>query len=82
MSTNSERLAAYLAAEAKVLVGQEVRTEGPNGGMQIWRGAELQQLREEIRKLQAVVATEEAAAARRPTIGGLGYGLASFDNCR
>lgn len=82
MSTNSDRLAAYIAAEAKVLVGQEVRTEGPNGGMQIWRGADLEQLQGEIRKLQAAVANETAAAARRPTFGGLGYSLASFDNCR
>lgn len=82
MSTNSDRLAAYLAAEARVLIGQQVSTEGPNGGMQVWRGADLQQLQGEIRKLQAAVAAENAAAANRPAIGGLGYGLASFDNCR
>jgi hypothetical protein len=76
MSTNSDRLAAYIAAEARVLKGQEVRLEGP-GGFRVWRGADLEQLREEIAKLQAAVDNENAPDM--PRIGGLGFALARLD---
>lgn len=80
MSVASERLARYIAAETAVLEGQEVRVEG-SSGMRTWRGADLRELREEIKRLQAQVAAEEAATAKRPTIGGLSFAVARMDGC-
>lgn len=60
MSTNSDRLQLYLAAEAKILGGQSVRM----GDRQLQR-ADLSEVRAEIRMLQAAVARETAATAGR-----------------
>lgn len=80
MSTASERLARYIAAETAVLEGQEVRLDGP-GGYRTWRGPDLAELRAEIQKLQAAVDAETAATTTKPTFGGLGFAIARMDGC-
>ena len=57
---NQTRLAAYVAAEAKILQGQSVRF-----GDRELRRADLAEIRKEIGLLQSVVAREEAGAAGR-----------------
>lgn len=56
-----DRLAAYLAAEAKILVGQEY-TVGDGSTARRLKRADLAEVRDEIRRLQAEVAAAEAAA--------------------
>lgn len=60
MSTNSDRLQLYLAAEAKILGGQSVSM----GDRQLQR-ADLAEVRAEIKVLQVAVARESAAANGR-----------------
>lgn len=56
-TTNQDRLNLYLAAEAKILNGQEVRM-----GERFLRMADLAEVRSAIASLQAAVARDEAAA--------------------
>ncbi len=79
MSTNSERLARYIAAETAILKGQEVAFD-TGGGMRKWRGADLGEIRAEIQKLQALVDAENAVGTK-PTFGGLGFVVARMDGC-
>lgn len=65
MSITSDRLTAYLAAEAKILAGQSVRW----GDRQLTR-ADLAEVRTAIKDLQ-----RQQAAERR---GGLSVGVATF----
>lgn len=57
---NQTRLDAYVAAEAKILVGQSVTFDGRSLAR-----ANLAEVRNEIARLQAIVAREQAAAAGR-----------------
>lgn len=79
MSTASERLARYIAAESAILEGQEVRMEGP-GGYKVWRGADLDVIRKAIEDLRRDVAAERAAASGAPTIGGLTFSRFRLDS--
>lgn len=58
MSIASDRLALYLQAEASILSGQEVRSASGRS----LKMPDLEAVRSEIRKLQAEVAAEAAAA--------------------
>lgn len=78
MSTASERLARYIAAETAILEGQEVRMEGP-GGYKVWRGADLAEIRKAIEDLRREVANETAAAGGAPRIGGLTFSRFRMD---
>lgn len=69
MHLTRTRLAAYIAAEAAILKGQEVR-----GGDRSHRMAELAEVRRAITELQRQIAREEAAAGGR----GLNYSLANL----
>lgn len=67
---NKTRLDAYVAAELKILGGQSVRM-----GERYLQFADLEQVRDEIKKLQRLVAQEEAAAAGRvPGIAQANFG--------
>ncbi len=66
MSTNSDRLARYIAAETAILEGQSVRHES---GRELTM-ADLSEVRDEIEKLQRAVARENA--------GGGGFKSADF----
>lgn len=77
-TTTAERLQAYRDAEAQILLGQEVRIDLSGSGQQVWRGADLGIIQTEIRALERRLASEQAAAAGAPRIGGLGFGVADF----
>jgi len=74
MSTATEMLAKYLAAEAAILEGKEVRLNG-----RVLRREDLDLVREGRKEWEAKVAAEEAAAKGTPTVGGLGFSLARLD---
>lgn len=69
VSTNSDRLQQYLAAEAKILGGQSVRM-----GDRELRRADLKEIRDEIRRLQRAVAAEESAASGRGPFARADFG--------
>ena len=77
--TTQERLTAYLAAEAAILTGQEVRADLDGAGQQVWRGADLAVIQAGIKSLQAKLAAEQAQAAGAPRIGGLTFARARLD---
>lgn len=66
MSTNSDRLARYIAAETAILDGQRVRHES---GRELTM-ADLSEVRAEIKSLQRQVARE--------TAGGGGFKAVDF----
>jgi hypothetical protein len=76
MSTATELLAKYLAAEAAVLEGKEVRFQD-----RMVRQEDLLWIQRERRALEQRVANEQAAASGVPTIGGLTFARARFDGC-
>lgn len=76
--TTQERLNAYLAAEAAILQGQQVRMDLDGGGSQLWQGADLSTIQTGIRDLRRQLAAEQAAASGAPRIGGLGFAVARF----
>ena len=81
-TTTAERLAAYRAAEAAVLNGQEVRVDlGGTGAQQLWKGADLATIQAGIAKLERQLASEQATASGTPRIGGLGFSVARLDGC-
>jgi hypothetical protein len=83
MSTATERLARYIAAETSILTGQEVRMDlGDRGGYKMLRMADLETVRQVIKDLQAEIRAEQGAASGVPTIGGLGYALANLSDHR
>jgi len=72
-------LDAYLAAELAVLAGKEARLS-INGVDRVVRREDLDMIRAGRQEWERKVAGMAAAAARRPTIGGLGYSLANFSH--
>lgn len=72
MTTATDMLAQYLAAEAALLQGKEARLE--NG--RSLRMEDLAEVRAGRKEWEARVAAETAAAAGAP---GLGYSLARLD---
>lgn len=77
--TTAERLSRYYAAEAQLLQGQEVRMDIDGTGTQVWRGADLAQVRQAIADLERKLATERRTAAGGGTFGGLGFAVARLD---
>lgn len=66
MSTATDMLAAYLAAEAAVLQGKEARI-----GDRAFRSEDLAAIRAGRAEWEAKVAAEQGRGARVPSIGGL-----------
>lgn len=66
MTTATDMLAAYIAAETAVLSGQSYNMGGRSLSM-----ANLAEIREGRAEWQARVGTEKARAAKVPTLGGL-----------
>lgn len=78
MSTATERLALYLAAEAEILKAEEVAyRNGGSGSERSLRMSRLQEVRHGIKELQREIAAENANA----TSGGLGYSVANLSGC-
>lgn len=74
-------VAAYLAAEAEVLLGKEVRMGG--SGLDRWlRLEDLEQIRAGRKEWEARVKTLQQAESGSPTFGGLSYSLADFSTQR
>jgi len=73
MSTATDMLAAYIAAETAVLSGAEYRL-----GDRMLKKADLEFIQAGRREWQAKVNAENAATTRVPTMGGLGYSVATF----
>lgn len=72
---------AYLAAEAEVLLGKEVRMGGP--GLDRWlRFEDLAEIRKGRTEWEARVKALQQTDAGAPTFGGLSYSLADFSNPR
>lgn len=74
MSTATDMLAAYLAAETDVLLGKEARV-----GDRSFRYEDLPEIRKGRQEWEARVRAEQAAARGAPTIGGLGFAVARMD---
>jgi hypothetical protein len=75
MPTAAEMHAKYLEAELAVLAGKDVSFGDPPRrlGME-----DLDQIRAGRQEWERKVASEAARASGVPTIGGLGYSVASF----
>lgn len=79
MSTATERLALYLAAEAEILKAEEVAVRSGGGGSErMLRMSRLQEVRQGIKELQREIAAEAANASN---VGGLGYSVANLSGC-
>ncbi len=74
MSTATDILAAYLAAEAAVLLGKEATI-----GDRRFRYEDLAEIRKGRAEWEARVASENAQTQGAPTIGGLGFKYARLD---
>ncbi len=74
MSTATDMLAAYTAAELDVLAGKEGRV-----GDRSFRFEDLAEIRKGRQEWEARVRTEQARASGAPSIGGLGYAVARMD---
>jgi hypothetical protein len=75
MSTATDMLAAYLAAEAAVLKGKEATI-----GERRFRYEDLSAIRDGRKEWEAKVAAENATAGKAPTIGGLTFKHARLDS--
>ena len=73
MSTATDMLSAYIAAETAILTGAEYRM-----GDRLLKRADLNMVQAGRREWQANVNAETASAIKAPTIGGLGYSVATF----
>lgn len=74
MTTATDMLAAYLAAETNLLLGKEVSFAGRRQTME-----DLPEIRKGRQEWEARVAAEQRGTAGR---GGLGnYAVARFDDC-
>lgn len=73
MTTATDMLAAYLAAEAAVLQGKEVTFDG-----RTYRSEDLDAIRAGRKEWEAKVAAESGRAAKVPTLGGLAIRHASL----
>lgn len=74
MTTAADMLAKYLAAEAAVLDGKEVRFQD-----RMVRLEDLEWIQKGRREWESKVAAEQSAAAGAPRIGGLTFSQARFD---
>lgn len=74
MSTATQMLAKYLAAEELVLEGKEAKI-----GDRSFRLEDLAQIREGRKEWEGKVAAERRAASGVNTFGGLSYGRARMD---
>jgi hypothetical protein len=73
------KVAEYLAAEAAVLEGKEVRLGmGGQGIDRTLRMEDLAQIRAGRQEWEGRVATLQMKASRTPRIGGLGFAVANF----
>jgi len=75
MSTATDMLASYLAAEAAVLSGKTVQFNG-----RTLTSENLSEIRKGRIEWERRVAAETGGGG--PTIGGLSYSVARFDGCR
>lgn len=75
MSTATDMLAKYLAAEAAILNGQSVRW-----GERTLQRADLPEVRAGRKEWESRVKAEQGTAARVPTIGGLSFSVARLDS--
>jgi hypothetical protein len=74
-------LEKYLAAEADILLGKEVRLGSSGGGTdRLWRSEDLAELRKGRQEWERRVAGLQARAAGAPSFGGVSYSLANFGN--
>lgn len=71
MTTATEMLAQYLAAEATVLQGQTIEFNGRRVGM-----SDLPSIREGRKEWETRVIAERSRESGAPTIGGLGFSRA------
>jgi hypothetical protein len=79
MSTATDRLALYLAAEAEILKAEEVSLRGGGGGAErTLRMSRLLEVRQGIKDLQREIAAENANSAGT---GGLGFSVANLSGC-
>lgn len=76
--TAQQMLETYLAAELAVLAGKEVRLS-INGVDRLFKQEDLSMIQAGRREWESKVAQQTAIAAGRPAIGGLGFGVASFN---
>lgn len=74
MSTATDMLAAYLAAEAAVLAGKEVRFQD-----RMLRREDLPEIRAGRREWEQRAAAEAAVGAGSSTIGGVRFSVARMD---
>lgn len=73
MTTATDMLAKYLAAEVAVLEGKEVSL-----GDRKLRMEDLSMITAGRKEWEQRVAREQSAAVRAPSIGGLSFSLANF----
>jgi len=73
MSTATDMLAFYLAAEQAILQGKEFRS-----GDRMFRQEDLAEVRAGRKEWEAKVSAEQAAKARVPSVGGLRMSRARF----
>lgn len=73
MTTATDMLAKYLAAEAAVLEGKEVSL-----GDRKLRMEDLNMITSGRKEWEQRVAREQAVAGRAPSFGGLSFSLANF----
>jgi hypothetical protein len=74
MTTATDMLDKYLAAEAAVLEGKEATI-----GDRRFRYEDLPAIREGRKEWEQKVASENAASKKSPSIGGLSYSVARMD---
>jgi len=77
--TPQEMLEAYMAAELAVLSGKEARIS-INGVDRVFRREDLEMIRAGRKEWEAKVSTLTGAAVGRPSIGGLGFGVANLSS--
>lgn len=74
MSTATDMLAAYLAAESAVLLGKQATIGGRSFSYE-----NLAEIRDGRKEWEQRVAAENATAAGAPTFGGIRYSLGRMD---
>lgn len=74
MTTATDMLAQYLAAESALMQGQEVTFDG-----RTLRRADLAEIRKGRLEWEKRVNAENSAKVGAPTIGGLNYSVARMD---
>lgn len=74
VSTATDMLAAYLAAESAVLLGKQASVGGRSFSYE-----NLAEIREGRKEWERRVAAENAAAVSAPSFGGMGYSLGRMD---